>query len=208
MSRIIDLAGERFGKWTVLEKRNKATSGNYKWLCRCSCGNEVEVDGNSLRSGKSTGCRRCAVPHNRTKYTGDPIQTIWAGMKQRCYDPNQNRYNIYGGRGILIYQKWLDDPTKFYEWAYSNGYKEGLSIERVDNDKGYIPSNCKFIPLSKQAENRRTNNYIELNGKTKTLSKWCRDLGMNRGTVRGRLRRGWTVEEAFYIPVGKKREDS
>lgn len=201
MSKTMDLTGEQYGQWTVIERAKKATSGNYKWLCTCSCGNKVEVDGNSLRSGRSTKCRKCVTPHNKTEYSGDPIQTIWSGMKQRCYDPKQSRYNSYGGRGIGIHEEWLNDPTKFYRWAYDNGYKKGLSIDRVDNEKGYSPSNCRFIPLEKQSKNRRTNNHIKLNGETKTLSEWCRHYKINRSTVRGRLKKGWSVEKALMTKV-------
>lgn len=206
MSRVIDLAGEKFGEWTVLERAGKASSGNYKWLCECSCGNKVEVDGNSLRGGRSTGCRRCAVPHNRTEYSGDPIQTIWAGMKQRCYDPNQARYERYGGRGIYICDKWLKEPKKFYEWAYDNGYYKGMSIDRINNDKGYSPENCRIIPLKDQGRNRRSNRHIEINGEIKIMNEWCKIFEINRSTVRGRLKRGWNTEDAFKTPVNIKKD--
>ncbi len=206
MGKSIDLTGQKFGEWTVLKRSEKATSGNYKWLCRCSCGTEKDVDGNSLRSGKSTKCRQCAVPHNRTKYTGDSIQTTFSGMKARCYDGNHKSYDNYGGRGIKIYTEWLNDPTSFYNWAYENGYDAGMTIERIDSDEGYNPSNCKFIPLKEQSSNRRSNNYIDIGGQVKTLSEWCRIYKINRNTVKSRIRRGMTPEEALKTKILKNKD--
>lgn len=203
MSRLVDLTGKMFGKWKVIERAGKASSGNYKWLCECSCGTRKEVDGNSLKSGRSTKCRHCFIPANKTKYSKDPITVVFSGMKDRCNNPNHKSYENYGGRGIKIFQDWIDNPVSFYDWAYESGYKKGLSIERVDINGDYEPSNCIFIPVGEQSENRRINHRITINGETHSLSKWCTILGMNRGTVRGRIARGWDVEKALTTPVKK-----
>jgi len=203
MGRKFDMVGWVFGEWTVLKRGEKATSGNYKWLCKCSCGTVREVDGNSLRSGRSTHCRHCITPHNRTKYTGDPIQTIWSGMKQRCYDRNQSHYHLYGGRGITICDEWINNPLEFYGWAYANGYRKGLSIDRIDNERGYSPKNCRFVKKSEQQSNRRTNRRITINGETDTLSGWCRRFQINRNTVKARINRGYSEIEALTKPIQK-----
>ncbi len=204
MGKNFDLTGQRFGEWLVLERAGKASSGNHKWLCKCSCGNIKEVDGNTLRSGKSTKCRHCITPHNKNKYSGDPIQTIWSGMKQRCYDTNQSHYRLYGGRGITVCGNWLNNPLSFYEWAYANGYVKGLSIDRIDNNKGYTPYNCRFVEKKEQACNRRTNWEIIIDGKANTLSGWCREFGMNRNTVKGRIKRGYSAIDALTMPLKNK----
>lgn len=203
MGRKFDMTGQVFGEWTVLQRAGKATSGNYKWLCRCSCGTVKEVDGNSLRSGKSTHCRHCIIPHNKTKYSGDPIQTIWSGMKQRCYDKKQSHYHLYGGRGISICDEWISNPVEFYRWAYANGYKRGLSIDRIDNNKGYYPENCRFIKKEEQSSNRRTNRYITIDGEVDTMTGWCRRFGISRNTVKARIARGYSEIEALTKPIQK-----
>lgn len=192
-----DLTGQRFGKWTVLERRGKASSGNYKWLCRCDCGTEREVDGNTLRNGSSTKCRHCFVPANRTKYTGDPIMTIFAGMRQRCSDNNQPNYKNYGGRGIAVCDEWLDDPVKFGDWAYANGYNAGLTIERIDANMGYTPDNCIFIPLANQALNRRTNRFIVIGDEIRLLSHWGKKLKKGKSTVLSMVREGTAIELSY-----------
>lgn len=203
MGRKFDMTGQVFGEWTVLQRAGKATSGNYKWLCRCSCGTVKEVDGNSLRSGKSTRCRHCIIPHNKTKYSGDPIQTIWSGMKQRCYDKKQSHYHLYGGRGISICDEWISNPVEFYRWAYANGYKRGLSIDRIDNNKGYYPENCRFIKKEEQSSNRRTNRYITIDGEVDIMTGWCRRFGISRNTVKSRIARGYSEIEALTKPIQK-----
>jgi len=203
MSKFIDLTGKTFGKWKAIELSEKATSGNFKWLCECSCGTRKEIDGNSLRSGKSTKCRHCFIPANKTKYSKDSIHTVWSGMKDRCYNPNHKSYTNYGSRGITICGEWLNNPVKFYDWAYDNGYKKGMSIERIDVNGNYESTNCTFIPLENQSENRRNNHYIIMNGETKTLSEWCRVLSINRNTVKSRIRAGMSDVEALTKPVIK-----
>ena len=127
-------------------------------------------------------------------------------MKARCYDGNHKSYDNYGGRGIKIYTEWLNNPTSFYNWAYENGYDAGMTIERIDSDEGYNPSNCKFIPLKEQSSNRRSNNYIDIGGQVKTLSEWCRIYKINRNTVKSRIRRGMTPEEALKSKIIKNKD--
>lgn len=198
-----DLKGKKFGEWTVIERSSKTSSGNQNWLCVCSCDREFEVRGYTLKNGSSTKCKHCVVPHSKTKYTNDPIKIVWRGMKQRCYNQNHQAFKHYGGRGIKICKEWLEKPYMFYEWAYDNGYCKGMSIERINNDDGYSPSNCKFIAMSKQSEHRRTNNYIEINGETKTLGEWCKKYNIKRSTASSRIQRGWLPEKAITTPVRK-----
>jgi len=195
----IDLAGKVFADWTVLERLGKAPSGNFKWLCRCKCGREFEVDGNNLKRGTSTCCRHCAPSKSKGKYSGDPIKTILIGMKQRCYYPKHVKYKYYGGSGIFICNEWLKNSESFYDWAYANGYSKGLSIDRIDNSKGYSPNNCRFIERKDQAKNRRTNYSITIGGITDTLAGWCREKNLNYDAIKYRIYRGATPLEALDI---------
>lgn len=126
-------------------------------------------------------------------------------MKQRCYNKNNHKYPQYGGRGIKICDEWLNDVTKFYEWSIKNGYKEDLSIDRIDNDKGYSPENCRWESKLTQSRNRRSSRIVEIKGKTKTFSEWCQLYGINRSTAVDRLRNGWDEIEAITTPVGDSR---
>lgn len=125
-------------------------------------------------------------------------------MKGRCGNPNNKGYLRYGGRGIKVADCWLHDYPAFKKWAYENGYKDNLTIERIDNNKGYSPDNCKWIPKEDQARNRRMNYYFTYNGKTQCLSEWCRELGMfnHYPCIKSRiLEHGMSFEEAILTPI-------
>lgn len=124
-------------------------------------------------------------------------------MIERCENPNNASYKNYGGRGIKVCKKWRKDFTAFCRWARSNGYDPKLSIDRIDNDKGYSPNNCRWADSKTQARNRRNNRIIEYNGESKAASEWAEICGLNPKTFRNRLDAGWSVEDALTIPLGK-----
>ena len=118
------------------------------------------------------------------------------------YDPANNRYNSYGGRGIKICDAWLNDIDSFRIWAINNGYKDGLSIERIDVNKDYSPENCKWIPPIEQHNNTQRSVFITFNGKTQTLTQWANELNIKKSTLHNRIRvHGWSIERAFTEPV-------
>jgi len=166
----------------------------------CQCGAKWLIQSTRVASCKGAGCWECSrkagVIHglSRTKLKG-----VLYGMRRRCYNPKSEEYHNYGARGITICQEWSDLPT-FYKWAMDNGYKEGLSIERIDNDKGYSPSNCKLATQQEQKENMRTNRNFEIDGTTKCLGVWCKEFGIATSTVQKRLKKGMSVKEAFTTP--------
>ena len=132
------------------------------------------------------------------------LYNIWTLMKKRCYNQHDKRYKDYGGRGIRVDDCWLHDYQAFKDWAYANGYQDNLTIERIDNDKGYSPDNCKWIPKGEQSLNRRMNFYFTHKGKTQCLSQWCKELGLYKhyAAIKRRIvDTGMSFEDAINTPI-------
>lgn len=149
-----DLVGKRFGRLTVLEY-----AGSERWKCVCDCGGTALVRTNNLILGntRSCGCYQRNVASRVSRKHGDssmPLYKVWCSMKQRCCNPNSKAYRDYGGRGIRICDEWVDYEP-FREWAMSAGYKQGLTIDRIDNDGNYCPDNCRWVGMSVQNANKR-----------------------------------------------------
>lgn len=135
------------------------------------------------------------------------LQNIYVNLKQRCYNSKSTFYKNYGGRGITVCDEWLNSEmydgrsTKgwiaFKNWALSNGYADNLTIDRIDNSKGYCPENCRWVTMKTQQNNRRSNHLVTYKGKTQSLANWCRELNLNYDTIKCRIRRNWTIEKAF-----------
>jgi len=128
------------------------------------------------------------------------LYTIWKKMRQRCNDHNAINYKNYGGRGISICSEW-NDFAAFRIWAFNNGYAENLTLDRIDNDLGYSPDNCRWSTYKEQAKNRRTTIYIECNGETKTITEWSEISKIPYGTIHGRLSRGWEAQRAIFEAI-------
>jgi len=133
-----------------------------------------------------------------------PVYTLWLNMKNRCRNKKLYSYQHYGKRGIKVCEEWKDNYLAFHKWAMDTGYKKGLTIERIDNDKGYSPDNCKWATRKEQANNRRSNRIINYNGGKYTLSKLAEKIGMNYGTLFCRLERGWSIKDAVGLPLDNR----
>ena len=119
-------------------------------------------------------------------------------IKQRCNNLNNPRYKDYGGRGITICDEWLNDFMAFYNWSVKNGYQDNLTIDRIDNNKGYSPLNCRWATINEQANNTRSNVYLTYDGKTQTMKEWVNELNVPYGTIKQRHRKGWTDKECLF----------
>lgn len=130
------------------------------------------------------------------------IYSIYKGMKDRCRYKTNDNYMRYGGRGIRVCEEWLSDFMSFYDWAINNGYKDGLTLDRIDSNGNYEPSNCRWLTYKEQANNTKRNNYITFNNETHTLTEWAEKLGLKRSTLTTRIhRQGWSIEKALTTPL-------
>lgn len=197
--KFCDLTGKRFGRLTVIKRVYINGNHNTHWLCKCDCGNETVVESNHLKRGdtKSCGCltKKRSTTHGFSKTR---LYSIYYKMKERTINEHDTAYQYYGGRGIKVCDEWINDFKAFYEWAIDNGYKDGLTIDRIDTNGNYEPSNCRWSTRKEQANNRRTNKNISYNGETHNLKQWSEKLGINYGTLKARINRyHWTIERAF-----------
>ena len=197
MAKLKDLTGQKFGRLTVIERSGNSNCRKTMWLCKCDCGNELTVVGENITNGrtKSCGCLRKERAHGKSDTR---LHRIWTGMKTRCYNPNHHEAHNYSGRGIAVCDEWKNSFTAFYAWAVKNGYADNLTLDRIDNDKGYSPDNCRWVTLREQNSNRRNNHLITHNGKTQTISQWAAELGIKRVTLQARIQRyHWDIEKAL-----------
>lgn len=212
-------AGDRFGYLTVIREvePNITPCGTVqrKFLCRCDCGNEVIHSLVAFRrsSNCSCGCKNYDIGSLNRKYTKEQtssfLYSTWQGMKQRCIDPNSSHYRRYGGRGITICEEWLNDYSKFYEWAMANGASKELTLDRIDTNGNYEPSNCRWADVETQMNNTSQNRFIEYNGERLTVMQWARRTGLEESAIRARLDLyGYSIGEALgYEPHIKKTGD-
>lgn len=200
-----DLTGQKFGRALVLKRvENKGIRVAY--LCRCDCGNEFIALAHHLKGGgtKSCGCLRSDASIKRARkllYKHGKCDTnlykTWSSIKARCLCKTHRAFKNYGGRGITLCIEWANDFLVFEKWALANGYKKGLTIDRIDNNGNYEPSNCRWTTRTVQQNNRRTNRFIEYNGKKRTLSQWSKILNIPETTLFGRLKNNWPLDKVF-----------
>lgn len=183
--------------------------GVYLWNFICDCGKSIQVNRHDVHTGhtKSCGClaRETTIQRNIEKTKHGRARTIeygtWAQMKMRCYNKNDKRYNYYGARGIKVCKRW----QKFENFFSDMGCRPSPehSLDRIDNNGNYEPSNCRWATDIEQNNNTRSNKRILFDGRTKTLSEWAREYRVHSGTLYSRLQRGWPIEKALIATVRK-----
>ena len=199
MRNIKDLTGKKFGKLTVLHFAYIKNQKSY-WLCQCKCGNQKIINGAVLSFGLvySCGCAKKEATATHKK-SDTKIYRVFISMKSRCYNPKSKAYKYYGARGIKICDEWLNNFMNFYNWAINNGYKEGLSIDRIDVNGNYSPDNCRWTTNKKQSRNTRRNVFITFNNETHCISEWAEIVGISKEVLKWRLKK-WGTEKALTTP--------
>jgi hypothetical protein len=204
--RLIDLTGQRLGKLLVL---HRTASFRYRdklipaWLCRCDCGREAVIRGASLRpsKGRKTGTQSCGCLHVKHGMYGTPEYSAWQSMRGRCENPKMGNYYLYGGRGISVCERW---SASFEAFLKDMGLRPSPdhSLDRYPNNDGnYEPGNCRWATRKQQQRNRRTCHVLTVNGVSATLAEWAERTGLGKGTIRERVRRGWSPERATGTTV-------
>lgn len=210
MANVENLVGKKYGRWTVISRVQNHVSPSGQsvpmWRCKCDCGNEGTIAGYALRGGRSKSCG-CYCNEESSKRLfkhggkGTRLFTIWSDMKQRCNNKNCKEYENYGGRGIKVCVGWESDFTNFRDWSMNKGYKKELTIDRIDNSKGYCPDNCRWVSMKVQQNNKRNTFMIKLDGEEKSISEWSEITGVKRTTIKQRIKRGWDSKSAAITPV-------
>ena len=208
-----DITGQRFGTLTVIKRCDPSPGErNSKWLCKCDCGNEITALRCSLVSGhtKSCGANLHRKGVNSTHgMTGTRLFHEWLSMRRRC-KPNSSDSKTYYDRGIFVCEEWEQNFDPFYNWAIASGYADNLSIDRINNDDGYHPGNCRWIPIEEQQSNKSNTVRINIDGKERCLRTYCNQIGFPYKTAHLRYRRmkqkGIPIDiEKLFLPVDKNK---
>lgn len=205
----IDLTGKRFGRLTVIRQADDYVYPNGKrrtqWECLCDCGNTITAEQSNLKRGNTNSCgcynldniRTMSITHGG-RHTR--LYRIWSNMKTRCLDVNNKNYAKYGARGISVCDKWKNSFESFRDWALNNGYRDNLTIDRIDVNGGYFPENCRWANAKVQANNRRNNKTYEYHGEKHTLAELSDMYHIPYHTLYARVTRlGWDMERALAI---------
>lgn len=199
-----DFAPETFGRLTSIGHAFMAGGKNSKQVFECVCGNVVVAFVSGVKQGNTTSCgcyQKEASSASNTKHglSSHPIYGTWVCMISRCYDLNCAGYKDYGGRGITVCDRWRESFANFL--SDMGERPKGWSIDRIDNNKGYCPENCRWATSVEQNNNTRRNRILSHDGKTQTMTQWAMELGFSVQAIYDRLRRGWSVERALSEPV-------
>lgn len=212
------MIGKRFGSLTVISRAMNDQYGNAMWNCICDCGTECVKGGGRMRAGstKSCGCLNNRVPSiaiTKHNLCGTPEYKVWSGIVQRTTNKNNPEYAYYGGRGIVMCDEWRNNPKSFCNWLHENGWKKGLTIDRIDNNKGYSPENCRVATRADQNRNTSRIHRIKgFNGEELTAAQAAELTGLSRSTVAKWCRNGLVktignvveLEKAVDNPMHKK----
>lgn len=207
-----DLTGKHFGKLTVINYAGKDKTNHSLWNCRCECGKTKIIVGYSLIKGSTVSCGcynreiiRTQKANLKHGCSNTHIYQVWKAMKQRCYNKNNKFYSRYGARGITICDEWKNNFQAFYDWSMSNGYRNGLTIDRINNNGNYEPNNCRWVTIMVQENNKSNTLFYEYRGQTYNLQELAEMSGIKRNVLYQRLHTcKWDIEKALTKPIKKR----
>lgn len=136
--------------------------------------------------------------YHKHGYSHTRIDNIYKTMIDRCCNPHNRKYATYGAKGIKVCDEWKNDKLAFFEWAFSHGYRDDLTIDRLDGDKGYAPDNCRWANYVEQNNHRKNNHFVTVDGVSHTIAEWARISGIKQGTIQYRISRGWNAKDAIF----------
>lgn len=200
-----DISGNKYGRLTVIG----FSYDQHNWKCICDCGNIKMIGSWDLTHGyvKSCGCLKKELLSKRLtthNMSGTRLYNIWTGTKSRCYNQRYEAHKNYGTRGITVCDEWKNNFMSFYNWAINNGYRDDLTLDRINNNGDYEPSNCRWVTIGEQADNRRNSRRITYGRKTQTLKQWSNELGLDYKLLYNRLYKlKWSVEKSFVTQPKK-----
>lgn len=184
-----DITGQKFGHLTALRIDTLRTTKKHTyWICQCTCGRTRTLQLHQLTSEKVTscGCQNTKVKKGTVISKDKRLYSLYSSMVARCTNPNAISYKFYGAKGITVCDEWRNDYKNFYDWAVSSGYKDGLSIDRIDNAKGYSPNNCRWVTFHEQVNHKENSVYYSHNGETHTMAEWCAILDFSYTLAKSR----------------------
>lgn len=196
----LELTGQVFGNWLVLEKGDLGGGGEIYWKCRCICGLERMVRASGLAGGRSTNCGCQRGEHRMTK---SKTYKSWDSMRQRCNNPNAPDYKRYGGRGIQVCERWNESFQNFL--ADMGVRPDGLTLDRRDNSKNYEPDNCRWATPTEQQQNKRNCPTVEYEGAMVSIASLATSRGLPIKVLKWRLDHNWDLHMALAAPVRAKR---
>lgn len=209
MPNCVDYVGEKYGLLTVLRRSEDTKCGAVQWICACECGNEIVVPSYTLKRGTIKNCGCVKVPHHNATHgaSNTKLYNTWKLMLYRCENPKNRAYKYYGQRGIRVCEEW-HDFLSFKKWVDETKPDGDYTIDRIDTNSDYSPTNCRWASDSEQANNRRSNVLFEHNGEIRNLMEWSKLLGFNYKRVHNRIHKlGWTFEKAISVPTDEKKRN-
>ena len=209
MNKKSNLEGKKFNRLLVIRKVDVGKPMTY-YECQCDCGNLHIANGAMIKSGniKSCGCLQKEILSRSSKTHGfskTRLYKVWQGMINRCRNPKHEYYSYYGGRGIEVCNEWKKDFLVFRKWSLENGYDENAefsecTLDRIDNNGNYEPSNCRWVSMKEQSRNKSTTSYAEIDGITKSVIEWAEEFGINPRLLSDRLKAGWKTKSELSKP--------